>query len=239
MKKSTQIGSIKRENGFLRIILPNSIGVDESWKLQTSIESNLLPEKEQLIIDFSETSTLYSPGLGILIRLRKLVTESNGALYLVNVSKKLRDIFNELNLDKVFQIYATDVEFEMSQKDVFEKKLSEEHVAFLFIPQLENETYFLTFSGQMTCLNDLSSFSNFQPDGNINKFVISLESLDLIDTYGTQLFNDLSITLNNLKCNCAIYGANKVVRELLEVLPSQYNFIFCENEKEAIESVTS
>ncbi len=227
---------IKRESDFLRVTLPNSVGIDDSSTLQPDIESQLLPKDDQLIIDFSETTALYSPGFSLLIRLNKIVTDAGGSMHLVNVSKKLREIFIGLNLERIFSIYATDVEFEMSQQDMWEKNLPEEDLTFIFIPTLENGIYRLTLAGQMTSLHDLSSVKEFKPEKDSNKFIINVKDLDLLDTYGTQLLNDFATSIQDSGGKCVICGATKIVRDLLEIFPAKNSFKFYETEKEALES---
>ena len=71
-KKKKKKVAITHENGFIRIVLPDSIGMDESVEIEKEITSQLSDKKEQIIIDFSMTNTLYSSGMGLLIRLQKI-----------------------------------------------------------------------------------------------------------------------------------------------------------------------
>ena len=226
---------INREDNFLRVTFPNSVGIDDSGDLQADIESNLLSEKDKLVIDFSDTTALYSPGFSLLIRLNKYVTESGGSMHLVNVSKKLRDIFTGLNLERIFSIYATDVEFEMSQQEDWEQNLGDDNTSFIFIPSLEEDVYRFTVAGQMTSLHDISAVKEFTPDKNCKRYLINVKDLDLLDTYGAQVLNEFASSIQEAGGTCVICGASPIVRDLLEVFPSRAAFTFCPTEKEGLE----
>lgn len=227
---------IIREDEFLRVTFPNSVGLDDTGDLQVDIESQLLSQDDKLVIDFSDTTALYSPGFSLLIRLNKTLTDSGGSMHLVNVSKKLRDIFDGLNLKRIFSIYATDVEFEMSQQDVLEKSLIEEGGTFIFIPSLENGIYRLTLAGPMTALHDLSPIREFKPEEGCNKYIINVKDLDILDTYGAQILSKFVVTAQELGGTCAVCCAAKIVRDLLEVFPAQNTVHFFDSEKEALEN---
>ncbi len=229
--------SVKKENDFLWVLLPDSIGVDNCNEIQREIELNLSSQKNKVVLDLSNTTMMYSSGLGLLIRLRKVIMESDGALYFVNVSKKIRNYFTELNLNRVFNIYATDVEFDLSKDEIWNKKLTEEDNGFIFVAQVEKGIYRLTFSGRMSASNDLSSANEFLPVKDVECFVLNLENLDLFDTYGSQLFSDLIQRIHTFGGKCIAYGASDIIRNISELYPT-YSFIkFYETEKEAIESI--
>ena len=229
--------TITRENGFLRIVLPDSIGMDESVEIEKEITSQLSDKKEQIIIDFSMTNTLYSSGMGLLIRLQKITKDAASLISIVNVSKKLRNYFESLKLDRVFKIFATDVEFDLSKDELWKKKAAEAKDGFIFVAQVEEEIYRLTFSGQMSSLQDLSLLSEFAPEENIEYFIFNFESLDVIDTYGAQVFNDFADRIQNMGKKCAVYGASQVILDVFELFPSKSKLDFYETEKDAIENI--
>ncbi len=229
--------SVTQEDRFIRVVLPDAIGMDDSHQIEKEIVTHLSEGNNQLVIDLSKTTALYSSGIGLLIRLQKISKENENMVYLVNVSKKFRDLFSDLNLDRVLHIYSTDVEFDLSKDEIWEKKLTEESEGFIFVAQVEKNLFRLTFSGQMTSLHDLSLLSEFVPEENIDFIVMNLDSLDLIDTYGAQLFNDFIERIQNLGKKCVIYGANELIRNLFNLFPTIIEFTFFESEKEALESI--
>lgn len=236
MDNKSQI-TITQEDGFIRIVLPDAIGMDDRFTIENKIEAYLSDDNCQLVLDFSLTTALYSSGIGLLIQLQKLAKEKEVAIALVNVSKKFRDLLAGVHLDRVLQIYSTDVEFELSKDEIWEKKVSEGENNFIFIPQIEDGVYRFTFSGQMTSLHDLSLLSEFAPDESVDYYVFNLENLDLIDTYGAQLFNDFVEKIQNLSKKCILFGANQVIQNLFDVFPSVNAYTFFETEKEALESI--
>ncbi len=228
--------SFTQEDGFVRVVLPDAIGMDDSRQIEKEIVQYFSDVNELLVVDLSKTTALYSSGIGLLIRLQKICKENERMVYLVNVSKKFKDLFSDLNLDRVLRVYSTDVEFELSKDEIWEKKLSDQSDEFVFVAQTEKNLHRLTFSGQMTSLHDLSAISEFVPDEGIGFIVMNLESLDLIDTYGAQLFNDFIERIQNLGKKCAIYGANDLIRNLFNLFPTINDYAFFNTEKEAIES---
>lgn len=230
--------SVTQEDGFVRIVLPDAIGMDDRFTIENKIEAYLSGNNCQLVLDFSLTTALYSSGIGLLIQLQKLAKEKEIAIALVNVSKKFRDLLAGVHLDRVFQVYSTDVEFELSKDEIWGKKVSEGENNFIFIPQIEDGVYRLTFSGQMTSLHDLSLLSEFAPDESVEYYVFNLENLDMIDTYGAQLFNDFIEKIQNLSKKCILFGANQVIQNLFDIFPSVNAYTFFKTEKEALESIT-
>ncbi len=221
---------IVRESDYLKIYLPNSIGVDDTLEMQSKIESSVLPKNDQVVFDFSETTALYSPGLGMLIRLKKIITESGGAVSLVNVSKRIRKILIELNLDKIFPIYATDIEFEMSQDAHLTGSGQDD--ALIFSPHLEENMYTIMISGHLTAANEVSELISFTPQSGITSFKINLIGLDIIDSHGSKILVDFITALEKLGGTSALFGANKVVQNLLE-LAAPKPLSFFESEEEA------
>lgn len=229
--------SIKRQDGCVWVVVPDALGIDDCRALHDEIESKLSSEKENVVIDFCETNVIYSAGIGFLIRMRKSLTEKGCALYLVNMSKKLRLFFNSLNLDRVFDIYATDIEFYMSKDEIWRKKLAEEEKDFIFVAQIEQGIYRLTFSGHMSASHDLSPLSEFDPDTAIEYFILNLESLDIIDTYGAQLFNDFIQRILNNNGKCIAFGASELFYDLTTLFPSHKQITFYKTEQEALKFI--
>jgi anti-anti-sigma regulatory factor len=229
--------TVTRENGYIRAVLPDAIGMDDSVAIELEIRAFLSPENNNLVLDLSKTTALYSSGIGLFIRLQRLAKELNSSLSMVNISKKMREIIKNLNLDKVFNVYSTDVEFEISKENVWEKKCSQEGNPFLFVVQIEDGLYRLTFSGQMTSLHDLSAISEFRPDPTVTVLVLDLENLEVIDTYGAQVFIDFIEHIQHIGKKSVIYGANQIVRDLFDLFPTTQPCNFYDSEQEALNHI--
>jgi anti-sigma B factor antagonist len=75
-----------------------------------SLEKTLMPLIEQgqgvrLLIDFVNVQFLTSSVLGLLIRLNRRVSQSEGRLRLCSIDPKILEIFKITRLDKIFEIF--------------------------------------------------------------------------------------------------------------------------------------
>ncbi len=99
---------IQQKNNALWITLPDSIDMDNYAKIEEAIAPELSGRKNNVVLDFSRTKSLFSSGLGLIVRLKKKVEELNGDLYLVNVNSKIEEGFENVGLDKVLPVYTVD-----------------------------------------------------------------------------------------------------------------------------------
>jgi anti-anti-sigma regulatory factor len=188
-------------------------------------------------LDFSRIEYIYSSALGLLIRIHKNILEKGGALCLVNVSQRIRDFIASVNLEKVFNIYATDVEFEVSHDAVWENKIVEENPKFIAISQVENGMSRVTLSGYMIASNDLSQFKESFADAAVTYFVFDLTGLESIDSYGISLFKNVLILVRDKKKMAVAYGANETVKSLFDLLDFEEYLTFFITERQALESI--
>lgn len=228
---------IERKDGSLWVVLPNLIGMDDNQSVEKSITEKASKSGERLVLDFTDTTIIYSSGLGLLIRLRKIITEANGEVYLVNVSKKMHETLNAMQLDKVFKIFGTDVEFIMSVGDGWKKELANSSDDFIVVNTVENDAQRLVFSGEMSALKDLSPMTEFDLENSPDTLLFNFENLEIIDTYGAQLINEFMERSHNLGKKCIFYGANEMIRELFEIFPTYTSVDFFSTEKEALDSL--
>jgi anti-anti-sigma factor len=97
---------IEEKNNALWITLPNSIDMDNYRKIEDSIAPELSKSRRKIVLDFSRTKSLFSSGLGLVVRLKKKVEQTGGELFLVNVNKKIEEGFENVGLDKLFPILS-------------------------------------------------------------------------------------------------------------------------------------
>ncbi len=128
---------IEERAHYLWITLPDAITMYDNKEIEEQIGIRLRDRKDQVVLDFSHTRAVYSSGLGLMIRIRRFVTERGGTLSLVNVSEQLATMFKALKIEKVFPIYSTDVEFEISQEDFGSKGDAESEMGFFILGKLE------------------------------------------------------------------------------------------------------
>jgi anti-anti-sigma factor len=218
----------------LWIFIPDSITQNSSSSIETIISEHFSSQVGRVVFDFSKVNNIYSTGLGLLIRIRKFVHEKGGVLCIVNISQRLIAMFLTMNLDKVFLLYATDVEYEISQNDVWMSRRAELSMDFLFVAQLEGESYRLNISGQMVTGQDLSALVNLLLIPTVRTYIIDLSSLDLVDSFGVAEFIKVVSRICASGANCKIYGASNLVYEAILLFEVNSKIEFYKDEKSAV-----
>ncbi|MBD3344012.1 MAG: STAS domain-containing protein [Chitinivibrionales bacterium] len=227
--------AVETKMGHLWITLPSAIHMDNYREIEQKIESHLYGDSKQIVLDFTNTKRIYSSGMGLLIRLRKQVGEANGNVALVNVSKVCRDLLAEVNLDRLFPVYATDIEFEISQGDVWTEQLDDDDIGFVCIVQIENGICRVNLSGQMSTFKDLSCFEKEMNKQTAGSVVFDLSQLDSIDSYGAHLLANALKEITKKGGKCTAYGANDAVSAILSLLSLEEFLALYATEQEAIE----
>ena len=229
--------AIEERRGFIWARFPESVTVDNYRLIEQKIGARLSGKSDRLVLDFSRTRDVYSSGIGLLVRVHKQVTEAGGGVYLVNVSKKIRETLEGVHLERILPMYATDVEFEISHDEAWQQAVSSEALGFLFAASIEKGIYRLTFAGHMDALHDLSPLSEFQPSAETRRYVLNLDTLDSMDTYGSQLLLEVVQRIINHGGQVITYGANAMIQELLELLSIDRMVKHYATEREALESL--
>jgi anti-anti-sigma regulatory factor len=173
---------------------------------------------------------VYSSGLGLMIRIRRFVTDRGGTLSLVNVSESIYDMFIALNINKVFNIYATDVEFEISQDNFVDNNAS---IGFLFVPKKEADCYHINISGEMTDKFDLSPCQEMLPATDVTRYIFDLSSLEIVDSVGADALLKLTERIKNSGGDCRAFGASEMKREMLTILGADRFLTFYKDERSA------
>ena len=228
---------IENKSGFVWITLPDSINMDTYKSIEETVEARLDAAFVQVVLDLSKTNNLFSSGLGLIIRIRKCVAKSSGFICLVNVSRKIRAVLETVHLDKVFTLYATDVEFEISQEEIFKKRLFGDKFGFVCVSRIEKGMYRINLSGHMTVDQNLSVINDFRPDYKIMDHVFDLTGLDLIDSSGAHILMKLLMNIDQHDGKSAAYGANDTVTALAEILGMNEFLHFYEDERSALEGI--
>jgi anti-anti-sigma factor len=208
----------QRKMGYLWVMLPDSIHMNNYREVEEQIVSKIMPESNQVVLDLAQTKYLYSSGIGLLVRLKKRVSEEKGSLSLVNVPRKIRDILETAQLNRVFDIYATDVEFEISCGDKWEKENGGRNPDFIFVCQEEDGMCRINISGQMTTMKDLSKIPKDVYKDSIKYYIFDLTGLDIIDSHGLERLTGIIAQVNNKGGICVAYGANPSIGEMFELL---------------------
>ncbi len=228
--------SIKEENGFTWIRLPRVIGLSDCPKLEADLRG-LISEGIKLVLDMADTYEIYSAGIGFIIQARKLAIENKGAVFLVNVSKKVLGIFTALNLDRVFRIYPTDVEFELDNDDLWKASAKENVAEFLFVSQVEDGVGRVIIAGNLDSTADVYGLRSIDFSHDVKWCLFDFSKLDLVDSFGMSELQDAFRRLTFAGCRIAIFGTNSSVAGLFTVFPPPDSVTFYTNAEEAITSI--
>jgi anti-anti-sigma factor len=231
---SPDLLSIERKMDCLWIMLPDAITMYNTRDLESMINGKL-EKKVNVVLDFTNTMNLFSSGLGLIIRIRKKVNEYNGSVALVNVSEKMRGLLESLNLDKVFSIYATDVEFEISRSDIWKKHLSKNELGLLFAHQIESNLYRIHISGEMIRGVNFDQCNQFNPSPDIVNYIFDLSNLELIDQDGSNVLLDMTRKINQVNGHCYVFGVEKWIQKAIEAFGAAEYLTFYEDEKSVLE----
>ncbi|MBD3422523.1 MAG: STAS domain-containing protein [Chitinivibrionales bacterium] len=222
---------------YLWLTLPEDVGMENADSIEKQVYEAVTEQNAKVVIDMKQVAILYSSGIGLMIRLRKHVASLNGYLCLVNIKDRIRQMFIEVNLDKIFPMYTTDTEFEVMQDDIWEKSNSEEDIGFISVVQEEEGICRINLSGNMTVTQDLEQFNTSIFKNGVNDYVFDLSGLDRIDSFGTAYYLNAINFLRQRQANCIAYGANESVNEVFETLEIRDLIPVYHNEREAINAI--
>ena len=108
--------TIEEKQGCLWITFKESIDMDNYKAIEDSVSLNIKESTfQKIVIDLSKTITLFSSGLGLLMRMHLLAKDNNKIIYIVNATDKMREGLEAMNLDKILSIYPTTEAFESEQ----------------------------------------------------------------------------------------------------------------------------
>jgi anti-anti-sigma factor len=229
---------IEDKMGFTWVVLPNAVNMDSCPAIEKEIGRVLVRsgESARVVVDLSLTRDLYSTGMGLLIRLRKRLFESKGSIDLVNVSQRIRDLLEAVHLDKIFPLYATDVEFEISQEQ-FAKRLGAHKYGFVFVARIEDGIFRINCSGSMTAEQDLSAISRFKRNETVTHYLFDFVDLDTADSTGAAILIRLFQDIHEHGAASYAYGANQGVAELIEILGMDEYVTLVADERSALAAV--
>jgi anti-anti-sigma factor len=225
---------VENRHGFLWVVLPDSINMNDCREIESAIEKNLNGKEYRVVLDLSETVNVFSSCLGLMIRIRKVVHEKNGVVCLVNVSERIRNLFFTINLDKVFPVYATDTEFEISQSDVWNRRNLERGPGFIFVSQCEGGVCRINISGELTNNRKTDDCANFNLVPDIKEYIIDLSGLEMIDSYGSAVFGNLIRKINASGGRCRVFGADELIAETIHLLGANCGTEFFSDEQAAV-----
>lgn len=222
--------------GWTWLTVPDVITMDNYKRIEDDVAAVVSEGVRRIAVDLSNLHYLYSTAMGLFIRIQKRVSESGGAICLVNTSNRVRDVMASVNLDKLFTIYATDVEFEISQGEVWERRLDESS-RFIAIARVENGVCRINLSGFMTGANDLSTVNESLCSAETSHYVFDLTGLELIDSFGLGVLRKQLLKIRDVGGTAIAYGIQESIVPLLTFMALDEYLNLYDNEREALESI--
>jgi len=220
--------------GWQWIEFPDLSEMEHCRITESSVDELLSQGKNKIVGDMSRMEHLYSSAIGLMIRLQKKIQTSGGVMCLVNVSQRLREMFTTINLHKIFPIYATDVEFEISESEVWQKKLDEEKPKFMFVSKVENGICHVILSGFMTTLNDLSGFGDSICSDKADKYIFDFSGLESMDSMAVGLLIRLLKHIGDQGWKIAAFGVSDAVMDLFMMISADELLPMYASEEEAM-----
>jgi anti-sigma B factor antagonist len=100
--------SVTDKEGIIILSLKGKImGGPEATEINDKINQLLDEKKLKIVIDLKNVEWMNSSGIGILINTNTLLRNNNGALRLINISDKIKNLLKITKLDTVFKTYDT------------------------------------------------------------------------------------------------------------------------------------
>jgi anti-anti-sigma factor len=228
---------ISERNNCMWIAMPDSMNTDACFRFEKNILRIVKESGRSIVLDFARTSYLYSSGIGLLVRLRRIVTEQDENVYLVNVADTIRAILTSLNLDKVFPIYATDTEFEISHDSFDDTAHGTSRFPFGMVSQVEKGICRIVLTGQMTGLYDMKQLESELYREGVTCYVFDMSGVDIIDSVGLTAFRNVLFSLKDNDAAVIAYGARESVRHLVHLLHLDEFITFFDTERAALEYI--
>lgn len=95
---------IEKKRGHFWIRLPNVVKKENITQIENRIDSSLSGYKGKVVVDLSDTLSIFSILVTLLMHIQKKVTNSGGNFRIINVSDKCQAQLKLMNLDKILNI---------------------------------------------------------------------------------------------------------------------------------------
>ncbi len=92
---------------YLVFELPKEMPSDSICDFEKEMITLIQKDKNNIIIDFSNTSYICSRGVGILAYALGKARKKNGDIKLMKLAKFVKKLFEVIQLDQIFEIYET------------------------------------------------------------------------------------------------------------------------------------
>jgi anti-sigma B factor antagonist len=97
----------KEENGITILNLTGEIDLQHSPELRKVLQEKIKKSCRALVLDFGGVEYIDSSGLATLVEYRRDSRKYNGEIALINLSTRVRTIFDLVRLNEIISIYPT------------------------------------------------------------------------------------------------------------------------------------
>ncbi len=104
---------VEEHHGCLWITFKDSIDMDNYRSIEETIFQKITETNSQkVVLDLSKTPTLFSSGVGTVMRMHTVIKDHNKDFFLVNVNDRVQEGFETMGLDTVLKTYPSHKEFQ-------------------------------------------------------------------------------------------------------------------------------
>lgn len=97
-------------NGFTIVSISGEVDLNSSPQMRKLFDDLIAKKASKIIVNFKKVSYIDSSGLATLIEMMQRLKKNQGLMCLVEMSDKIRSLFEITKLDKLFKIYRTQEE---------------------------------------------------------------------------------------------------------------------------------
>ena len=90
--------------------IAGEINIDTVMQLKSLFKDILEKNHRKVLLNFDQVEYIDSLGIASLVELAKALSETEGVMFLSNLSPNIRPIFGITKLERIFHIYDTEVE---------------------------------------------------------------------------------------------------------------------------------
>lgn len=99
-----------KHNDYVLVNLEGEVDLNSSPQLRKIFNEILDKGATKIVVNFAKVSYIDSSGLATLIEMMQRIKKGDGRMSLVQMSDKIKSLFEITKLDKLFSIYRTQEE---------------------------------------------------------------------------------------------------------------------------------
>ena len=107
-KGSTLVKEVRQGAEATVVVLSGEVDMHQSPALHAALVDVANGRPKRLVLNMTDVGYMDSSGVGTLVELLRRVNGYKGKLALVNLSQRVKSVFEITKLDKFFSIYATE-----------------------------------------------------------------------------------------------------------------------------------